>query len=381
MAKNTGQYGSILIVDDETDVLESLSIIFESKGFRVNTAASGAEALELFSSEPVPVIVCDNSLPDALGMDLLKEFRSILPEVQMLMVTGKGTIDIAVQAMKAGFFDFVTKPVDPEHLVQLVLRAKQLYDALTDRKSLQETVDRMTDEGMVGKHPSVTGLLRLIGNVAPTDSTVLIEGESGTGKELVARLIHKKSSRSGGPFIPVDCGAIPEGLVESELFGHEKGAFTGATSSKPGKFERAHKGTLFLDEITNLPLASQAKILRALQETVIERVGGQRPVPVNIRLVAATNSSLQEALKEKRFREDLYYRLNIVKLRIPPLRERKSDILLLCIHFIEKHNERIKGPATGISNEVLKIFMEHPRNWNGIRAPYPGLTKLKRNCF
>lgn len=362
MNENTLDH-SILLVDDEPDILDSLSIIFKSRKFKVITAASGKEAMERFSTEPVPVIVCDNSLPDTQGIDLLKEFRGILPEVQMIMVTGKGTIDIAVSAMKAGMFDFITKPVDPEHLVQLVRRAEQLYHALADRRTLMEEVQRMTDQEIIGKHPAVKSLLRLINTVSPTDSTVLIEGESGTGKELVARLVHKRSRRSKGPFVAVDCGAIPEGLVESELFGHEKGAFTGAVSTKQGKFERASGGSLFLDEITNLPVSSQSKLLRALQETFIERVGGQKQIPVNIRLIAATNVPLKDAVKEKIFREDLYYRLNIVKVTIPPLRERKSDILALCMHFIEKHKDKVESPVTGISKEALKLLMDY--SWPG----------------
>lgn len=363
MKKDNTYENSVLIVDDEPEILESLSMIFESRDHRVTMATTGMEALEVFSRDPVPVIICDNSLPDANGIDLLSEFRAILPEVQMIMITGKGTIDIAVSAMKAGLFDFITKPVEPEHLVQLTLRARELYDAYTDRKALQDDVERMTGQAIVGKHPSIQSLLRLVHAVAPRDSTVLIEGESGTGKEIVARLIHNKSQRSGGPFVAVDSGAIPEGLVESELFGHEKGAFTGAVNSRIGKFERANGGTLFLDEITNLNLASQAKILRALQEMVIERVGGQREIPIKIRLIAATNSSLKDALKEHRFREDLYYRLNIVRVRIPPLRDRKSDILALAVHFIEKHRERTKSQATGISKETLKALMEY--SWPG----------------
>jgi DNA-binding NtrC family response regulator len=354
---------AILIVDDEPEVLESLSLIFESRGFRVNRAATGMEGLDIFSRDPVPVVLCDNSLPDAKGIELFSEFRMILPEVQMIMITGKGTIDIAVSAMKAGFFDFITKPVEPEHLVQLTLKARELYDVYTEKKALQDDIERMTGKYFIGKHASIQGLLRLVQTVAPRDSTVLIEGESGTGKELVARLIHMKSQRSNGPFIAVDSGAIPEGLVESELFGHEKGSFTGAVSSRVGKFERANGGTLFLDEITNLNIASQAKILRTLQEMIIERVGGQRQIPVNIRLVAATNISLKEAVKKQQFREDLFYRLNIVRIRIPPLRDRKSDMLPLCMHFIDKHREKTNSPVVGISKEALKVLMEY--SWPG----------------
>jgi|Deesub1362A_J573_1020465.scaffolds.fasta_scaffold00027_21 DNA-binding NtrC family response regulator len=357
------QQPTVLVIDDEPEILESLSIIFTSRGFRVLTAASGRESIEVFSREPAPVVVCDNSLPDIQGIDLLREFRNVLPEVQVIIVTGKGTIDIAVSAMKAGVFDFITKPVDPEYLIQLAIRAGQLYDALTEKKTLKEEVERMTEQYIIGRHPSMKNLLRLIYTVAPTDSTVLIEGESGTGKELVARLIHKKSHRSRGPFTAVDCGAIPEGLVESELFGYERGAFTGAVSTKMGKFERANKGTLFLDEITSLPLSSQAKLLRALQEKVIERLGGQKQIPVDIRLIAATNIDLHEAVVNKHFREDLYYRLNIIKIKIPPLRERKSDIAPLCLHFIKKHGAKINSAVKGISKEALKVMMEY--SWPG----------------
>ena len=354
---------AILIVDDEPEILESLSLIFEARGFRVNKAATGKEGLDIYSRDPVPVVLCDNSLPDAKGIELLAEFRTIVPEVQMIMITGRGTIDIAVLAMKAGFFDFITKPVEPEHLVQLTLKARELYDVYTEKKALQDDVERMTEQYFIGKHSSIQDLLRLVHTVAPRDSTVLIEGESGTGKELVARMVHMKSRRSNGPFVAVDSGAIPEGLVESELFGHEKGSFTGAISSRIGKFERANGGTLFLDEITNLNIASQAKILRTLQEMIIERVGGQRQIPVNIRLVAATNISLKEAVKKQLFREDLYYRLNIIRISIPPLRDRKSDMLPLCMHFIGKHKEKTNSPVAGISKEALKVLMEY--SWPG----------------
>jgi two-component system response regulator HydG len=351
MGKNKSDKPKVLIVDDEPEILESLSLIFGSRDFSVQTALSGAEALEAFSSDPAPVVVCD------------QELRALLPEVQMIMVTGKGTIDIAVAAMKAGVFDFITKPIDPEHLVQLAIRAHQLYDALTERKTLKEEVERMTEQEFVGKHASVKNLLRLIHTVAPTEGTVLIEGESGTGKELVARLIHKWSHRAKGPFVAVDCGAIPEGLVESELFGHEKGAFTGAVGTSVGRFERANKGTLFLDEITTLPLPSQAKLLRALQEKLIERLGGQKTIPVDIRLIAATNTDLHEAVVKKLFRHDLYYRLNIIKIKIPPLRERKSDIPLLTQHFIKKHSEGMNSKVTGISKGALGSLMEY--SWPG----------------
>ncbi len=354
---------TVFLVDDDPEILDSLSTIFSSSGYSVTTAASGAEALEVFSMEPQPVVICDYSLPDTEGIDLLKGFRELLPEVQVIMLTGKGTIDIAVSAMKVGMFDFVTKPVDPEHLIELVKRARQLYNALAENKSLKEEVQRMAENYIVGQHPSIKDLYRLIHTVAPTDATVLIEGESGTGKELVARLIHKRSPRAADPFVAVDCGAIPEGLMESEMFGHEKGAFTGATSRRAGRFERADGGTLFLDEITSLPLSSQVKLLRVLQEKAIERLGGTRTVPVSIRLIAATNTDLQDAVAKKHFREDLYYRLNIIRIKTPPLRERKSDIPLLAEHFIQKHRAKVNSPASGISKEAGKAIMEH--SWPG----------------
>lgn len=353
----------MLVIDDEPEVLESISLILRHRHIDVHTASSGREAIEVFSENPVGVVVCDNSLPDIQGIELLSELRNILPEVQIIMITGKGTIDIAVSAMKAGVFDFLIKPVQPEHLVHLLFRAMQFYDALTEKKRLKEDVERMTDQYIVGNHPSIKDMLRLIYTVAPTDSTVLIEGESGTGKELVARLVHQRSERSGRPFVAVDCGALPEGLVESELFGCEKGAFTGAASARIGRFERAHKGTLFLDEITSLPPSLQVKLLRALQEKVVERLGGKRPIPVDIRLIAATNCGLRDAVEDGKFREDLYYRLNILTIKIPPLRERKSDIAPLVSHFIRKLSPRVKDGVKGVSKEGLRAMMDY--SWPG----------------
>lgn len=354
---------TVFIVDDEPEVLDSLSVLFTSLGYRVQTAASGAEAVVAFEKEPQPVVICDYSLPDAKGTDLLRKFREVSPEVQMIVLTGKGTIDIAVSAMKAGVFDFLTKPVDPGHLLELTKRAGQLYSALAENRSLKEEVRRISENLIVGQHPLIQNLYRLIHTVAPTDATVLVEGESGTGKELVARLIHKRSPRADSPFVAVDCGAIPESLLESELFGYERGAFTGATSRKHGRFERANGGTLFLDEVTSLPLSSQAKLLRVLQDKMIERLGGNKAVPIDVRLIAATNLDLDETVANNEFREDLYYRLNIVKIKIPPLRERASDIPVLAEHFIQKHRAKVNSHVFGISKEALKALMEH--TWPG----------------
>jgi len=353
---------TVFIVDDDTEILDSLSIIFSNIGYEVTTASSGTEASRKFADNPCPVVICDYMLPDAKGIDLFKTFREIMPDVQVIMLTGQGTIDIAVASMKVGMFDFITKPVDPQHLIELTKRANQLNAALTENKTLKEEVRRMSDNLIVGQHPTIKNLYELIHTVSPTDATVLVEGESGTGKELVARLIHKQSARSAGPFVAIDCGAIPDGLVESELFGFEKGAFTGATTRNKGRFERAGGGTLFMDEVTSLPLASQAKLLRALQEKTIERLGGNKSISVDIRLIAATNSNIEDAVANKEFREDLYYRLNIVRIKIPPLRERMSDIPLLVEHFIEKHRVK-KNTVKGISKEAIKVLMGY--SWPG----------------
>lgn len=354
---------SVLIIDDESDIAESLEIILKKRGCRTSVATTGKEGVLKFIEERPAVVICDNALPDTNGIKLLGEFKNIMPEVQVIMITGKGTIDIAVAAMKAGMFDFVTKPFDPEHLIQLVVRASELYFAVKEKDTLKAEIEKIINQEIIGSHPSIKRLIQMVETVAATDSTVLIEGESGTGKELIARMVHKKSHRFSGTFVPVDCGGIPEGLVESELFGHEKGAFTGAVGQKPGKFERADCGTLFLDEIGNLPLSSQAKLLRALQDKVIERVGGRKPIPVDIRLVAATNADLQSAVKKGVFREDLYYRLNVVKLKLPPLRERRSDILELARHFISKHCTKANHPVKDLSNNALKVIMQH--SWPG----------------
>lgn len=353
----------VLIADDEPEIIDSLSLVFLKNGFRIATAITGKDAIEVFSKEPSPVVICDNVLPDTNGIELIKKFKSISPHVQVILITGKGTIDTAVSAMKSGAFDFVTKPFKPDHLIQLTLKAGEFYDAVLEKNYLAGQIEKITQQDFIGKHPSIKKLLEVVDAVAKTDSTVLIEGESGTGKELIARLIHKKSLRFNGPFIPVDCGSIPEGLVESELFGHEKGAFTGAVISRPGRFERAKGGTLFLDEIGNLPISSQAKLLRALEDRTIERVGGLRPIEVDIRIIAATNINLLDAVERGAFREDLYYRLNVVKLKLPPLRERKEDILDLAMYFIKKHSKKTHSKASGISKDALSILMDYA--WPG----------------
>ena len=352
----------ILLVDDESFILGSLSGILNGQ-FDVTTAEKGTEAIDIFKSSHFPLVISDLMLPDISGLDIITQVKAISPESQAIMISGQGTIDVAVEAMKRGAFDFVTKPFNSEHMIQLSLKAFKLYESLTENKRLKETIKNLAPSEFLGEHPSVKKLLDMVKTVARTESTVLLEGESGTGKEIISRMIHKNSSRVSGPFVAVNCGALPDGLVESELFGHEKGAFTGAHERLIGRFERAQKGTLFLDEINTLPLPSQAKLLRVIEERYIERLGSEKSIDVNIRLIAASSQNLWDAVEKKSFREDLYYRLKVIDIKIAPLRERVNDIPLLALHFMKKHNNKIKSTATGISSEALKAMMGY--SWPG----------------
>ena len=339
----------ILLVDDESFILDTVREIM-CRQFDITTAEKGDEAIDIFTSSPFPLVISDLMLPDISGLDILTKVKAISPESQAIMISGQGTIDVAVEAMKRGAFDFVTKPFNSEHLIQLSLKAFKLYESLTDNKRLRETIKSLAPSEFLGEHPSVKKLLDMVKTVAKTESTVLLEGESGTGKEIISRMIHKNSSRVSGPFVAVNCGALPDGLVESELFGHEKGAFTGAHERLIGRFERAQKGTLFLDEINTLPLTSQAKLLRVIEERYIERLGSEKSIDVNIRLVAASSQNLWDAVEKKIFREDLYYRLKVIDIKIAPLRERSNDIPLLALHFMKKHKSKTKTsyPACSI---------------------------------
>ena len=352
----------ILLVDDESFILDTLREIM-GRQFDITTAEKGDEAIDIFTSSPFPLVISDLMLPDISGLDILTKVKAISPESQAIMISGQGTIDVAVEAMKRGAFDFVTKPFNSEHLIHLSLKALKLYESLTENKRLRETIKSLVPSEFIGEHPSVRKLLDMVKTVAKTESTVLLEGESGTGKEIISRMIHKNSSRVSGPFVAVNCGALPDGLVESELFGHEKGAFTGAHERLIGRFERAQKGTLFLDEINTLPLTSQAKLLRAIEERYIERLGSEKSIDVNIRLIAASSQNLWDAVEKKMFREDLYYRLKVIDIKIAPLRERVNDIPMLALHFMQKHNNKTKSTATGFSSEALKAMLGY--SWPG----------------
>lgn len=353
----------VLLVDDEPLVLDSLRAIVGRDGrYDVRLAESGHAALDLLAGDSFAVIITDLMLMDTTGNDLLRVVKENTPETQVIMVSGRGSIDQAVEAMKMGAFDFLTKPYSPSHLLQILERARTYYDSLVENRQLKTELKRLKkDYEIVGAHPKIKRIKEIIDNIAPSDSTVLIQGKSGTGKELVARAIHNHSPRAEGPFQAVNCGVFTETLIENELFGHEKGAYTGALQRAIGRVEAAEGGTLFLDEIDTMPLSSQVKLLRVIEERTFQRVGGTKTIHVNFRLIAATNVDLQEAVARKLFRDDLFYRLNVISITLPELRERQSDIPLLVKHFMERYKGRSK--ANSISPAAMDVLMEY--SWPG----------------
>ncbi len=353
----------VLLVDDESLVLDSLREIVSRDGkYHVNIAENGKIGLELIRGEDHAVIITDLMLKDINGIELLKSVKAQSPETQVIMVSGKGTIDFAVEAMKVGAFDFLTKPYSPSHLLQILDRARAYYDSLIENKQLKGEIRRLTKNyEIVGTHAKIKRIKEIIENIAPSDSTVLIQGKSGTGKELVARAIHNRSQRADGPFQAVNCGVFTETLIENELFGHEKGAYTGAVQRAIGRVEAAEGGTLFLDEIDTMPLTSQVKLLRVLEERYFQRIGGNRPINVDFRLIAATNTDLKEAVAKKLFRDDLYYRLNVINITLPELSERLSDIPLMVSYFMERYKGQSK--AQSISPAAMDMLLAYP--WPG----------------
>ncbi len=318
--------GTVLVVDDEEGVRASFRVLLEDE-YTVLEAEDGEQALEVLRRHEVDVVMLDQRLPGEPGIDVLSRIKALDPLVVVVLATAVHDVRTAVEAIKRGAYDYITKPFDVEDIELLVRRALDKRALEREVLYLRSTLPRGVD-AMVGRNVEMARIYRLIAQIAPTSATVLVTGESGTGKELVARAIHEKSPRARRPFVAVNVAALPETLVESELFGHEKGAFTGAFAQKPGRFELAHGGTLFLDEVGSLRLDVQITLLRALQEREIERIGGSRTVRVDVRVVASTNVNLREAVRERRFREDLYYRLNVVPIAVPPLRERRDDIPL-----------------------------------------------------
>jgi DNA-binding NtrC family response regulator len=349
----------ILIVDDEPSLRKVLRAHLGRAGYEVETAEDGHAAVRALEESPFDLVVSDLRMPGMDGMELLGWCRSRYPGLPIVLITAHGTVDSAVEAIKLGAYDYITKPFDQEELRTIISRA--LATEERGRKKLQVGENGRFD--IIGRTPAMRGVFDLVDKIADSPTTVLVTGESGTGKELVARAIHQQSARTAQPFIQVNCGAIPENLFESELFGHERGAFTGAVTSRPGRFELAHGGTLFLDEIGELPRDMQVKLLRVLQERRFERVGGVRSIEVDVRLVAATNRDLAAEVKAGRFREDLYYRLNVVPVQLPPLRERPDDIPLLVEHFIARFNKRLGREVHGVTPEATAAMMAHP--WPG----------------
>jgi nitrogen regulation protein NR(I) len=352
----------VLIVDDEPNLRRILSAQLTRDGYEVLTAEDGEEGLALLRENHIDLIITDLKMPRVDGMTLLK--RAILeePELPVVMITAHGTIDTAVEALKVGAFDFVTKPFDKDELRQIVAKALKTRE-LRGADATPTPVTLGARFGIIGTSTGITELYAILERVADQPTTVLITGESGTGKELVARALHEHSARKDKPFIKVNCAAIPKELIESELFGYERGAFTGAVTSKPGRFELASGGTLFLDEIGEVPIEMQVKLLRVLQESEFERVGGIKTIRVDVRLVAATNRDLKKLIVAGGFRDDLFYRLNVVPIRLPPLRERVGDIPLLVDHFLAKFNERLKKNVEGLEAAALELLGQYP--WPG----------------
>jgi two-component system, NtrC family, response regulator AtoC len=351
----------VLVADDELNMRRVLEAMLRREGYEVITAANGIEALGGMSRD-IHTVITDLKMPGLDGMGLLRKLSADYPDVPVVMITAHGSVENAVEAVKLGAFDYLEKPFEQEQIRQVVAKAVNTY-VLARRDARAETPTEGGRFRLVGQSAAIRQIYSVVEKVASTPSTVLISGESGTGKELIARALHENSARRDGPFIKINCAAIPKTLMESELFGYDKGAFTGAVGAKPGRFELAHGGTLFLDEIGEIPVEMQVKLLRVLQESEFERVGGIKTIKVDVRLVTATNRDLLEEIGTGTFREDLFYRLNVVPIHIPPLRDRREDIPLLASHFIAKFNDRLKKSIAAISPEAIDRLIAY--NWPG----------------
>ena len=351
----------ILVVDDEINMQVVLRAMLKKEGYEVFTAPDGREALKILAGDDIDVVVTDLKMPNMDGMGLLERVAADYPAVPVIMITAHGTVATAVDALKKGAFDYVTKPFEQDELKNVVLKAIK-----TRRLSNEEFVagaDDIDRYGIVGASEPMQEIFETIKRVAPTTTTILISGETGTGKELIANAIHINSPRKGNPLIKINCAAIAENLMESELFGYEKGAFTGAVVTKPGRFELAHKGTLFLDEVGELPKEMQVKLLRVIQEQTFERVGGLKTIKVDVRLITATNRNLFQDVKEGRFREDLFYRLNVLPIHLPALRERRDDIPTLIAYFVDRFRKKLGRDIQGLEDDVLDLLINY--DWPG----------------
>jgi two-component system, NtrC family, response regulator HydG len=359
--------GVILVVDDEPAIVESLTKIFRREGMNVLSATDGTIGLDLLRKQRVGVLLTDLMMPQTSGMDLLRAAKTIAPETEVVLMTAYGTVETAVDAMKEGAYDFVTKPLRRAHVVRIVRNALEKQSLLVENRSLKAQLAQVKEARrrvIIGSSLAWRRTMDIVMQAAPSEATVLLLGESGTGKELLARAVHDNSTRGKGPFVAVNCAAIPESILEAELFGYEKGAFTGATTARDGRFEAANGGTLFLDEIGEISRHVQVKLLRVLQEGEIERLGGSgKPRSIDVRIVAATNVNLAEEVKAGRFREDLYYRLNVIPVNVPPLRDRRDDIPLLAQHFVQVYADKNGKSIAGISPKATERLVEY--GWPG----------------
>jgi two-component system, NtrC family, nitrogen regulation response regulator NtrX len=351
----------ILVIDDERAIRNTLKEILEYEKYQVDLAENAKQALELIKMGEFELILCDIKMPEMDGLELLPLLIDAHPDTPVVMISGHGNIDTAVESIKKGAYDFIEKPLDLNRLLITIRNAIDKSSLVNETKKLRKKVDQKYT--IIGNSAAITHILEMTNKVAPTDARVMITGANGTGKELVARRLHDLSNRASAPFIEVNCAAIPSELIESELFGHEKGAFTSAIKQRKGKFEQAEGGTLFLDEIGDMSLSAQAKVLRALQENMITRVGGEKPIEVNVRVITATNKDLQKEIQSGNFREDLYHRLSVIMIRVPSLNERLEDIPLLASHFIEQICDEYGMPRKKISSEAISELQKI--NWTG----------------
>lgn len=371
---------TILVVDDETNVIESFKLFLEDK-YNLLTVTSGEEALEKIEKENINLVLLDILMPGMSGLEVLSKIKEKHDDIDVIMITAIKTVRTAIQAMKLGAYDYITKPFDVDEVLNSIQRVLEKQNLFKEVTYLREEVNRpFLTEKIIGISEKMRRVYEMVLEVSKTDSTVLISGETGTGKELIARAIHLHSARKDKPFIPVDCASIPENLLESELFGHEKGAFTDATTQKLGRFELANGGTLFLDEIGNLKLDMQSKILRAIEEREIQRVGGIKSIKVDVHIVSATNIDLKEAMKQGKFREDLYYRVNVIPISLPSLFERKEDIPFLIDHFLQIYNREFGKNIKGVTKEALDYLVNYkwPGNVRELRNIIERLVALSK---
>jgi two-component system, NtrC family, nitrogen regulation response regulator NtrX len=352
---------AILLIDDEKSIRNVLKDILQHEGYRIEEAADGEQGLQKLAAQPFDLVLCDIKMPKMDGLEVLQQIMLLQPDVPVIMISGHGTIETAVDAVKKGAFDFIAKPPDLNRLLITIRNALDKNTLVKETRVLKKKVQRVQD--IIGNSAGIAKIKSTIEKVAPTDARVLVTGENGTGKELVARWLHEKSNRANQPLIEVNCAAIPAELIESELFGHEKGSFTSAIKQRIGKFEQAHGGTLFLDEIGDMTLSAQAKVLRALQEGKITRVGGEKELSVDVRVIAATNKNLLEEVNQKNFRLDLYHRLSVILIEVPALNERTDDIPLLVSHFLQEIATDYRQPVKSIEPLAIEALLKH--QWTG----------------